>query len=179
MIASHVVLFDFIGETQEKGKLFERALLDAGIMRLRPVMVTVGATVVALLPLALQRLASLEALVLLANRRRRCGDVHHLTAGPCLMAIFVVDLKLVKWEGPRKTDHVKRIIGIGSIRAAGVVSSCVGPLFGSSRPQRGAYIGGAPTVVIRGREGNNSIRQAISCGLEGAPNVGLDRTGNT
>ncbi|MBP1602672.1 MAG: AcrB/AcrD/AcrF family protein, partial [Acidobacteria bacterium] len=46
VIVSHViVLFDFIEEMHEKGEPFKQALIDAGIMRLRPVMITVGATV--------------------------------------------------------------------------------------------------------------------------------------
>jgi multidrug efflux pump subunit AcrB len=53
VIVSHViVLFDFIEEAHERGESFVESLLDAGIMRLRPVMITVGATVFALFPLA-------------------------------------------------------------------------------------------------------------------------------
>src|SRR5947208_16209877 len=54
VIVSHViVLFDFIEEMHEKGESLERALPDAGIERIRPVMITVGATILALFPLAL------------------------------------------------------------------------------------------------------------------------------
>jgi multidrug efflux pump subunit AcrB len=54
VIVCHViVLFDFIEEMHEKGEPLEQALLDAGIVRLRPVMITVGATILALFPLAL------------------------------------------------------------------------------------------------------------------------------
>jgi multidrug efflux pump subunit AcrB len=53
VIVSHViVLFDFIEEMHEKGEPFEQAVCDAGIQRLRPVMITVAATVLALFPLA-------------------------------------------------------------------------------------------------------------------------------
>jgi multidrug efflux pump subunit AcrB len=53
VIVSHViVLFDFIEEKHAEGEPLEQALLDAGIMRLRPVLITVGATVIALFPLA-------------------------------------------------------------------------------------------------------------------------------
>ena len=52
MIVSHViVLFDFIEEMHAKGEPFEQAVIDAGIIRLRPVLITVGATVLALFPL--------------------------------------------------------------------------------------------------------------------------------
>src|SRR3989442_8553304 len=53
VIVSHViVLFDFIEEKHAEGEPLEQALLDAGIMRLRPVLITVSATVIALIPLA-------------------------------------------------------------------------------------------------------------------------------
>ena len=55
VIVSHViVLFDFIEDMHEKGEPLERALPDAGIERIRPVMITVGATILALFPLALE-----------------------------------------------------------------------------------------------------------------------------
>ena len=51
VIVSHIiVLFDYIEEKHKQGEPFEEAILDAGIMRLRPVLVTVGATVMALVP---------------------------------------------------------------------------------------------------------------------------------
>src|SRR5207253_958810 len=54
VIVSHViVLFDFIEEMHEEGEPLIESLLDAGIARLRPVLITVGATVLALFPLAL------------------------------------------------------------------------------------------------------------------------------
>jgi multidrug efflux pump len=44
VIASHlIVLFGFIEEKHVEGEALEQALLDAGIMRLRPVLITVGA----------------------------------------------------------------------------------------------------------------------------------------
>src|SRR5262249_25552041 len=55
VIVSHViVLFDFVEEMHEKGEPFMEAVLDAGIERLRPVMITVGATVLALFPLSIR-----------------------------------------------------------------------------------------------------------------------------
>lgn len=54
VIVSHVIVrFDFIEEMHAKGEPFEQAVIDAGIIRLRPVMITVGATVLALFPLAM------------------------------------------------------------------------------------------------------------------------------
>jgi multidrug efflux pump len=55
VIISHViVLFDFIEEMHAKGEPLEQALPDAGIQRIRPVMITVLATILALFPLALE-----------------------------------------------------------------------------------------------------------------------------
>ncbi|MBL8187706.1 MAG: efflux RND transporter permease subunit, partial [Acidobacteria bacterium] len=100
VIVSHViVLFDFVEEKHEEGEPLREALLDAGIARLRPVMITVGATIFGLVPLALNGGPLWEALcyaqiggLLLANY------VTKLLV-PALYAIFVLDLKLIKWEG--------------------------------------------------------------------------------
>src|SRR5260370_18983568 len=52
VIVSHViVLFDFIAEMHEKGEPLERALPDAGIERIRPVMITVPPTILPPSPL--------------------------------------------------------------------------------------------------------------------------------
>ena len=55
VIVSHViVLFDFSEEMHEKGEPLELAPRDAGIERISPVMITVGATILALFPLAIE-----------------------------------------------------------------------------------------------------------------------------
>lgn len=100
VIVSHViVLFDFVEEKREEGEPLREALLDAGIARLRPVMITVGATIFGLIPLARNGGPLWEALcyaqiggLLLANY------VTKLLV-PALYAIFVLDLKLIKWSG--------------------------------------------------------------------------------
>jgi multidrug efflux pump subunit AcrB len=99
VIVSHViVLFDFVEEKREEGEPLREALLDAGIARLRPVMITVGATIFGLIPLAMHGGPLWEALcyaqiggLLLANY------VTKLLV-PALYAIFVLDLKLIKWR---------------------------------------------------------------------------------
>jgi multidrug efflux pump subunit AcrB len=98
VIVSHViVLFDFVEEKRAEGEPLREALLDAGIARLRPVMITVGATIFGLIPLAMHGGPLWEALcyaqiggLLLANY------VTKLLV-PALYAIFVLDLKLIKW----------------------------------------------------------------------------------
>ena len=82
VIVSHViVLFDFIEEAREKGEPLEEALLDAGIMRLRPVLITVGATVFALFPLAMHGGPLWEPLCYAQIGGLTIATVHHAAAG--------------------------------------------------------------------------------------------------
>jgi len=108
VIVSHViVLFDFIEEMHEKGEPLERALVDAGIMRLRPVMITVGATVLALFPLALHGGPLWKPLCYAQIGGLGVATFITLLLVPVLYAIFVLDLKIVKWEGPSEPDGEK------------------------------------------------------------------------
>jgi multidrug efflux pump subunit AcrB len=104
VIVSHViVLFDFIEEMHEKGEPLERALVDAGIMRLRPVMITVGATVLALFPLALHGGPLWEPLCYSQIGGLIVATFITLLLVPVFYSIFVLDLKIVKWGGPVET----------------------------------------------------------------------------
>jgi len=97
---SHViVLFDFIEEKHAEGEPLQQALLDAGIMRLRPVLITVGATVIALFPLAAHGGPLWEPLCYAQIGGLTVATFVTLLLVPVLYAIFVLDLKLVKWEG--------------------------------------------------------------------------------
>jgi multidrug efflux pump subunit AcrB len=99
VIVSHViVLFDFIEEAHERGESLREALLDAGIMRLRPVMITVGATVFALFPLASHGGPLWEPMCYAQIGGLSVATFVTLLLVPVLYAIFVLDLKLVKWE---------------------------------------------------------------------------------
>jgi multidrug efflux pump subunit AcrB len=99
VIVSHViVLFDFIEERRELGEDLELALLDAGIVRLRPVLITVGATVIALFPLALHGGPLWKPLCYAQIGGLLIATVVTLLLVPVLYSIFVLDLKLVKWE---------------------------------------------------------------------------------
>jgi multidrug efflux pump subunit AcrB len=98
VIVSHViVLFDFIEEKQAEGEPLQQALLDAGIMRLRPVLITVGATVIALFPLAAHGGPLWEPLCYAQIGGLTVATVVTLLLVPVLYAIFVLDLGLVKW----------------------------------------------------------------------------------
>jgi multidrug efflux pump subunit AcrB len=99
VIVSHViVLFDFIEEKHAEGEPLEQALLDAGIIRLRPVLITVGATVIALVPLAMHGGPLWEPMCYAQIGGLTAATFITLLLVPVIYAIFVRDLKLVKWE---------------------------------------------------------------------------------
>jgi multidrug efflux pump subunit AcrB len=99
VIVSHViVLFDFIEEARERGSPFVEAVLDAGIVRLRPVLITVGATVLALFPLAAHGGPLWEPMCYAQIGGLSFATVVTLLLVPVLYAIFVLDLKIVTWE---------------------------------------------------------------------------------
>ena len=101
VIVSHViVLFDFIEEKRLEGLPLKTALLDAGVLRLRPVMITVGATVIALFPLALHGGPLWEPLCYSQIGGLTLATFVTLLLVPVLYSIFVLDLKIVKWDQP-------------------------------------------------------------------------------
>ena len=107
VIVSHViVLFDFIEEAHERGEPLREALLDAGIVRLRPVMITVGATVLGLVPLAMHGGPLWEPLCYAQIGGLTIATFVTLMLVPVLYSIFVLDLKLIKWETPAAAEPV-------------------------------------------------------------------------
>jgi multidrug efflux pump subunit AcrB len=105
VIVSHViVLFDFIEEMHEKGEPLEQALLDAGIVRLRPVMITVGATILALFPLAIHGGPLWQPLCYAQIGGLGVATFITLLLVPVLYSIFVLDLKIVKWGTVEKDE---------------------------------------------------------------------------
>src|SRR6267378_2089913 len=99
VIVSHViVLFDFIEEMHEKGEPLERALPDAGIERLRPVMITVGATILALFPLALEGGPLWQPLCYAQIGGLAVATFITLLLVPVFYSIFILDLKWITWH---------------------------------------------------------------------------------
>jgi multidrug efflux pump subunit AcrB len=99
VIVSHIiVLFDFIEEKHAEGEPLREALLDAGIMRLRPVLITVGATVIALFPLALHGGPLWEPMCYAQIGGLTAATFITLLLVPVIYSIFVLDLKLIKWD---------------------------------------------------------------------------------
>jgi multidrug efflux pump subunit AcrB len=68
-------------------------------MRLRPVLITVGATVTALFPLAAHGGPLWEPLCYAQIGGLTFATGITLLLVPVLYAIFVLDLKIVRWEG--------------------------------------------------------------------------------
>jgi multidrug efflux pump subunit AcrB len=110
VIVSHViVLFDFIEEAHERGESLKESLLDAGIMRLRPVMITVGATVIALFPLAAHGGPLWEPLCFTQIGGLTIATFITLLLVPVIYAIFVLDLKWVKWQAIEVVKKEQRL----------------------------------------------------------------------
>jgi multidrug efflux pump subunit AcrB len=101
VIVSHIiVLFDFIEEKHAEGEPFEQAVLDAGITRLRPVLITVGATVFGLFPLAAHGGPLWEPLCYAQIGGLTAATFITLLLVPVFYSICVLDLKIVKWDVP-------------------------------------------------------------------------------
>jgi multidrug efflux pump subunit AcrB len=108
LIVSHIiVLFDFIEEKHAEGEPLKEAVLDAGIMRLRPVMITVLALVFALVPLAMHGGPLWEPMCYAQMGGMMVATFITLLLVPVIYSIFVLDLKLIKWEA---TSEPKEIV---------------------------------------------------------------------
>lgn len=106
VIVSHViVLFDFIEEMHEKGEPLKQALVDAGIARLRPVLITVGATILALFPLAVHGGPLWQPLCYAQIGGLAAATFITLLLVPVLYSIFVLDLKIVRWGDAGKQSR--------------------------------------------------------------------------
>lgn len=106
VIVSHIiVLFDFIEEMHAKGEPFEQAVLDAGIMRLRPVLITVGATVIALFPLAIHGGPLWEPMCYAQIGGLTAATFITLLLVPVIYSICVLDLKIVRWESEQPIEE--------------------------------------------------------------------------
>ena len=107
LIVSHIiVLFDFIEEKHAEGEPLKQAVLDAGIMRLRPVMITVLALVIALVPLALHGGPLWEPMCYAQIGGMMVATFVTLLLVPVIYSVFVLDLKLIKWDSPETANEV-------------------------------------------------------------------------
>jgi hypothetical protein len=76
-------------------------MLDSGILRLRPVLITVGATVIALFPLAYRGGPLWEPMCYTQIGGLLLATIITKILVPVLYAIFVQDLKILKWDEKR------------------------------------------------------------------------------
>lgn len=114
VIVSHViVLFDFIEEAHQQGEPLREALLDAGIVRLRPVIITVGATVFGLVPLAMHGGPLWEGLCYTQIGGLTVATFVTLILVPVLYAIFVLDLKIMRWDRVEAGPAVESSVAAG------------------------------------------------------------------
>lgn len=106
LIISHViVLFDFIDEMRHKGEPLRKAVVDAGLARLRPVVVTVLACVGGLIPLAHSGGPLWEPMCYVQIVGMLVATLVTLVLVPVLYVIFVEDLHLVRWETDADPHH--------------------------------------------------------------------------
>ena len=109
--------FDFIEERREHGAPLEEALLDAGIQRLRPVMITVAATVLALYPLASHGGPLWEPLCYAQIGGLSIATFITLGLVPVLYAIAVKDLKWIAWSSSAAEDSLREFpVAAGGVK---------------------------------------------------------------
>jgi multidrug efflux pump subunit AcrB len=96
MVSHIIVLSDFIEEARAKGLPLEQALVQAGLARLRPVMVTVLATVGGLIPLFLTGGALWHPLTAVHIVGLLLATVLTLVMLPTLYYVFCAKLKFIK-----------------------------------------------------------------------------------
>lgn len=103
VIVSHIiVLFDFIEESREESEPLERALLHASLLRLRPVVITISATVLGFIPLAMHGGPLWEPLCYAQIGGLTFATFVTLGLVPVIYAIAVKDLKIIRWA---PSDH--------------------------------------------------------------------------
>src|SRR6201982_3230313 len=111
VIVSHsIVLFDYIEERHIAGDDFENALIDAGILRLRPVLIPVFAPGVALFPLALHGGPLWKPLCYAQIGGLLIATVVTKLQVPVMYAIFVLDLKILRWDVRKNVPIVRSSI---------------------------------------------------------------------
>ncbi len=102
VIVSHViVLFEYIEEAHEHGLPLRRAVIDAALVRLRPVLVTVLATVGGLIPLAVRGGPLWEPLCYVQIVGLLLATLVTKVVVPVIYVIFVEDLHLIRWDPPQ------------------------------------------------------------------------------
>lgn len=106
VIVSHViVLFEYIEEAHERGEPVRKAVIDAALVRLRPVLVTVLATVGGLIPLVIKGGPLWEPMCYVQIIGLLTATLVTKVIVPVLYVVFVEDLKLIPWSAPGAHVH--------------------------------------------------------------------------
>ena len=106
VIISHVIiLFEYIEEAHQRGEPLRRAVIDAALVRLRPVLVTVLATVGGLIPLVIKGGPLWEPLCYVQIVGLLCATLVTKVVVPVLYVLFVEDFKIIKWSAPGEIDQ--------------------------------------------------------------------------
>ena len=101
VIVSHIiVLFEYIEDMRAQGKPFRQALSAATLARLRPVLVTVLATVGGLIPLAVRGGPLWEPMCYVQIFGLLIATAVTLVAVPAIYAAFVETFRIVRWQAP-------------------------------------------------------------------------------
>ncbi|RRA47465.1 efflux RND transporter permease subunit [Acidipila sp. EB88] len=109
VIVSHIiVLFDRIEEQQAQGEPLLDTLLNAGLLRARPVLVTLAATTLALVPLAAHGGPLWKPLCYAEIGGLLLSGLVTLVLVPTLYAFFVLDLKWIRWAPQDVERDVER-----------------------------------------------------------------------
>jgi len=99
VIVSHViVLFDYIEDACERGEPLHKAVVDSALVRLRPVLVTVLATVGGLVPLAIEGGPLWEPMCYVQITGLLLATIVTLGIVPVVYVTFVENLHLIRWE---------------------------------------------------------------------------------
>ncbi len=99
VIVSHViVLFDYIEEACDRGDPLHEAVVESALVRLRPVLVTVLATVGGLIPLAIEGGPLWEPMCYVQISGLLVATVVTLGIVPVVYVTFVESLGLIRWE---------------------------------------------------------------------------------
>jgi multidrug efflux pump subunit AcrB len=107
VIVSHViVLFVGIEEARERGVPMRRALEDAGALRVRPVLVTVGATILGLIPLAVHGGPLWKPLCVVQIGGLLAATLVTLVIVPVFYAA-AVELGWIRWESRKPAEPVR------------------------------------------------------------------------
>ena len=105
VIVSHIiVLFDYIEDACERGETLHRAVIDSALVRLRPVLVTVLATVGGLIPLAIEGGPLWQPMCYVQITGLLCATLVTKVIVPVLYVMFVENLGWIRWEPEKKFE---------------------------------------------------------------------------